>query len=453
MRAFSLAEVAEPMAASLQGPDCCFAGVTTDSRQIAAGQLFVALTGPNFDGHQFVALAAERGACAALVARGETYSVPSLQVEDTLRALGQLGRINRLQFDGPLLAITGSSGKTTVKNLLSAMLERLGPTLATAGNLNNEIGVPLTLLRLAPEHRYAVIEMGAARAGDIDYLCKLAQPGVGLLVNALPAHLQGFKSVDGVAQAKGEIFTALDNSGIAVINADSEYAPLWREMAADREQLEFGFDPGAQVWADEISQTADGGSQFRLLTPIGEVHARMRLPGRHSIANGLAAAAAALAVGADLPAIVYGLATVEPVPGRLFGAVAASGAEIIDDSYNANPGSVKAAIEVLAGRTGRRVLVMGAMAELGAGSAALHRDMGRYARELGVEEVWVVGEEAAPVAEGYGPTCQVCSDRDDLLARVADRFTAGDVVLVKGSRSAGMEAVVSGLLHTAGEDS
>ena len=253
MRSFSLAELVQPLQGSLLGVDATFDSVSTDSRHVQPGQLFVALRGDNFDGHRFVEVVAVEGAGAVLVSEPGGFPLPALQVSDTRLALGRLGALNRLHFDGPLVAITGSCGKTMVKNMLAAILQSCGPTLATEGNFNNEVGVPLTLLRLQAEHRYAVVEIGAARAGDISYLCGLASPDIAVLLNALPAHLEGFGNVEGVARAKGEILSALGGDGTAVFFADSEFSPLWRDLAAGARCLDFGFSGGAAVTALDIT--------------------------------------------------------------------------------------------------------------------------------------------------------------------------------------------------------
>jgi UDP-N-acetylmuramoyl-tripeptide--D-alanyl-D-alanine ligase len=446
MRSYALSELTEPLAARILGMDARFEAVSTDSRTIQAGELYVALSGENFDGHRFVAQVSELGACAALVSRPGPFPIPALQVDDTRRALGQLGALNRRQFSGEVVAVTGSNGKTTVKNMLAAILQSNGETLATAGNFNNEIGLPLTLLRLQSRHRYAVVEMGASRAGDISYLCELAQPTVTVLLNALPAHLQGFGSIDGVARAKGEILSALDGRGTAVINADSEYAPLWRKLAGEATCLEFGFSDQAAINAVDIKATGAEGSRFTLRSPAGDIDIHLSLSGRHNIANALAAAAAALAVGASLEQVRAGLAGLVAEPGRLDKCITSTGATLLDDSYNANPGSMMAAIDVLAGSAGRRWLVLGAMSELGEGSADLHAEMGRYARDQGIDILWATGGgDAREAASAFGESGRYFDSRDELAAAVASRVEAGDVVLVKGSRSASMETVVAAL--------
>ncbi len=451
MRAFSLAELVQPLAASLTQGDASFDSVCTDSRELRAGQLFVALGGDNFDGNEFVAAAATRGAAAALVSRAGDNAIPTLVVADTQLALGRLAALNRQQFAGTLIGITGSSGKTTVKNMIASILRRVGATLATAGNFNNEIGVPLTLLQLRPEHRYAVLEMGAARAGDIDYLCQLALPNVAVLLNALPAHLEGFGSVAAVASAKGEILSGVTAQGSVVFNADSEYAGLWRELSGSARCLDFGLAKAA-VRAADITETVAGSSSFTLHTPRGEIAITLPMPGRHNIYNALAAAAACLAAGVELAVIQAGLASVQAEPGRLQPLLAAGGVRLFDDSYNANPGSVRAAIDVLAALPGKRWLLLGEMRELGPESAALHHNIGEYAAQQGIDCLWAVGAETAHTIAGFGNGGRHFAQREALCEALRGGLSEGDVVLVKGSRSTHMETVVAAVMAGVGEE-
>lgn len=451
MRAFSLTELVQPLAASLVAGEASFDSVCSDTRELQAGQLFVALSGENFDGNKFVAAAAARGAAAALVSAPGDYAIPTLTVADTRQALGRLAALNRAHFTGTLIGITGSSGKTTVKNMIASILQRVGATLATAGNFNNEIGVPLTLLQLRPEHRYAVLEMGAARAGDIEYLCRLAAPQVSVLLNALPAHLEGFGSVAAVASAKGEILSGIAAQGTAVFNADSEYAELWRELAGSNRCLDFGLAKAA-VSAANIAESIAGSSSFTLCSPLGEIAITLPMPGRHNIYNALAAAAACLAAGVELTAIQAGLASVQSEPGRLQPLLAAGGVRLFDDSYNANPGSVRAAIDVLAALPGKRWLLLGEMRELGPDSAILHRAVGEYAAQRGIDCLWAVGAETATTVEGFGDGGRHFSERDALCAALGGKLREGDVVLVKGSRSTHMETVVAAVMAGVGKE-
>ncbi|MEE4144255.1 MAG: UDP-N-acetylmuramoyl-tripeptide--D-alanyl-D-alanine ligase [Halieaceae bacterium] len=449
MRPFSLAELETPLQAQLVGADREFIGVSTDSRQLHRGDLFVALRGEHFDGHDYLDQVAAAGAVAALVSEPADGALPQLRVADTLRALGRLGACNRALFKGPLVAITGSSGKTTVKNMVRAVLAQRGRTLATEGNLNNEIGVPLTLLALEPGVEFAVVEMGAARAGDIAWLCELGRPSVALLLNAMPAHLQGFGSVDDVAAAKGEIFDGLGEGDCAVINADMPWADDWRRRAGAAAVLDFGLTAPAAITAADVQSRGTAGVSFTAITPGGELRVNLALPGGHNVANALAAIAVGLACGLRLDEIGAGLETVQPTSGRLAAAVSPAGATVIDDCYNANPGSVRAAIDMLAGCEGRRTLVLGAMRELGPTSETLHRDIGAYARTAGLDRFWGVGPELQGAVDSFGAGGRWFADCETAIDAIGAEFGAADTVLVKGSRSTRMERVLHALLAAA----
>lgn len=446
MRPLSLSELQQPLDARLCGADSEFASVSTDSRTARSGDLFVALRGERFDGHAFLAQVEQSGVVAALVSTPVAGDLPQLQVADTQRALGLLGAYNRQMYRGPLVAITGSSGKTTVKNMVHAVLSRRGETLATQGNLNNEIGVPLTLLRLHPGVAYAVVEMGAARAGDINWLCELARPTVSLLLNAMPAHLEGFGSVEGVAAAKGEIFDRLGATDVAVINADQPFAKQWRKRAGAATVLDFALHQAAAISARNIQSRGVEGVSFTASTPEGEIAMRLALPGVHNVANALAAIAVGLACEVPLTDIRDGLESLLAVEGRTRALRSPQGASVIDDCYNANPGSVRAAIDLLAACEGRRTLILGAMLELGDDSAALHREIGEYARTAGIDQLWGVGPELAQSVEAFGENGRHFVDRSAVLSVLAGAFAAQDTVLVKGSRGAGMEHVLFALV-------
>jgi UDP-N-acetylmuramoyl-tripeptide--D-alanyl-D-alanine ligase len=446
MRPISLAELEAPLQARLVGADLEFLGVSTDSRQLARGDLFVALRGEHFDGHDYLDQVAAAGAVAALVSETADNALPQLQVADTLIALGRLAAYNRSLFKGKLVAITGSSGKTTVKNMVRAVLAQRGRTLATEGNLNNEIGVPLTLLALEPGVEFAVVEMGAARAGDIAWLCELGRPSVALLLNAMPAHLQGFGSLDDVATAKGEIFDGLGKGDCAVINADLSWADAWRHRAGEATVLDFGLSSPAAITATGVQSHGTRGVSFTAITPDGELPVNLSLPGVHNVANALAAIAVGLACGLRLDEIGAGLEAVQPTSGRLAAAVSPAGATVIDDCYNANPGSVRAAIDMLAGCEGRRTLVLGAMRELGPTSEALHRDIGAYARAAGLDRFWGVGPELQCAVDSFGSGGRWFADCEAAIDAIGQEYGAADTVLVKGSRSARMERVLHALL-------
>lgn len=446
MRDMTLSELQTPLAAQLLGVDQAFTGVSTDSRTVRAGDLFVALRGEHFDGHDYVSQVQGDGAVAALVTKPVGSSLPQLQVADTQQALGRLGAYNRQLYHGPLVAITGSSGKTTVKNMVQAVLSRRGETLATEGNFNNEIGVPLTLLRLRPGVEFAVVEMGAARAGDIAWLCELARPTVALLLNAMPAHLQGFGSVDGVAAAKGEIFDHLGASDVAVINADQPWARQWRKRAGAAAVLDFALQQPAAISARGIQSRGVEGVSFAVSTPDGDIAMRLALPGVHNVSNALAAVAVGLACKVPLADIRDGLESLRPVDGRLRSLRSSQGAVVVDDCYNANPGSVRAAIDMLAACDGRRTLVLGAMRELGDNSSTLHREIGAYALAAGIDQLWGVGPELEVCVNAFGSNGRFFEDRTAAIVALAGQFGEGDTVLIKGSRSAGMEQLLHALL-------
>lgn len=446
MRALSLDAVATLTHGKHYGENAEISSVVIDSRRVRAGSLFVALRGERVDGHDYLRQAAESGASAALVNR-QCKELPGVIVDDSQRALADLARDNRRAFRGPLIALTGSSGKTSTKEMLAAILSCNASVLATSGNHNNELGVPLTLLDISPQHAFAVIEMGAAKAGDIRYLCEFAQPDVAILTNAQAAHLQGFGSLDGVAKTKGEIFEALSPSGLAVINADDRYYSQWQAQASHCRQSSFSLiSSSADVYASDISATAEG-SQFTLHCAAGQTEVLLPLSGRHMVANALAAAAAALEVGISLSQIAEGLGGVNSTAGRLF-SQRWGGITVIDDSYNANPGSVRAAIEVLAAKPGKSLLVLGEMAELGPDAEALHRDVAAYARDASVASCAFVGEFADVMAEEFGDAGRAFADKQALLGHLPALLDNVNTVLVKGSRSSAMEEVVTALQQT-----
>lgn len=446
LEAMTLSQLVKPLGASLVGNDAQFDSVSIDARTVKPGGLFVALSGERVNGHDYLAQARENGAVAALVARQVEDSLPQLVVHDCRYALGQLGALAREAFEGPLVAITGSSGKTTVKEMLAAILRERGAVLATRGNLNNELGVPLTLLELTPEHEFAVIEMGAAALGDISYSMALAKPTLSILTNAGMAHVGRFGSPENIARAKAEILTELAADGRAVINLDSPWFEQWYQQLGKRKSLAFSLtNPTAELRADAVELDERGCPGFLLVTPQGSITVQMNLLGRHNIANALAAAGAAQLLGIDLELIRRGLSRVMPVAGRVSPAEGRSGALIIDDSYNANPTSVKAAIDILAELPGRRVLALGDMGELGDWEQDSHREVGAYAREKGLEALYAVGRLSALAVDSFGTQGRLFGTRQELVTALSAELNADTRVLVKGSRSAGMEEVVAGL--------
>lgn len=425
------------------GQDVTFNGVCSDSRAIVPGSLFIALRGPNHDGHEHVAAAAEAGAVAALVEHPVDCVIPQLIVKDSRIALGRLAAAWRQELATPLVAVTGSNGKTTVKEMCAAILGRAGNTLATRGNLNNDIGLPLTLLRLQREHRYGVIEMGANHPGEIAYLTDITRPQVAILNNAAAAHLEGFGSLEGVARAKGEIFAGLAENGVAIINADDEYAPLWRELSASRQVLTFGLEQVADVtarWQGDVY-----GSRLEVTTPVAEFQLDIALPGRHNVMNALAAIAAATALNIDSRQIIDGLESLQAVGGRLQARRGINGATVIDDSYNANPASMGAGIRVLAECDGQRYLALGDMGELGEEAAELHRHVGSEARAAGIERLYATGTLSRGAVEAFGENGHFFEQQQQLIAALLPEMKGDVTVLVKGSRSSHMERVVEAL--------
>lgn len=434
--------------ARLIGQDVAFTRVVTDTRQLRAGDLFVALKGDNFDGHDFVEKAAAVGAVGALVSREIACDLPQLLVPDSLQGLQQFAASWRKDFNLPVVAVTGSNGKTTTKQMLSAIFATRGPVLATLGNLNNHIGLPLTLLSLRKEHHTAVIEMGANHAGEIALLTRLTQPDIGLVTQAGDAHLEGFGSREGVARAKGELFVGMSAHGVAVINADDVYAGLWRELADHRSVLTFGFSAKADVQARHAEVHVDH-CTFQLITPVGIAAVRLPLPGRHNISNALGAAACGVALGMDIEHIAMGLGRVEGASGRVSWKTTAQGARLLDDSYNANPSSLRAGMELLAALPGERWLVLGGMAELGADAAKLHYEAGVVAKSLGIQRLFAFGDLAAEAAKAFGEGAEAHSELEALTLALRAGLNKDIALLVKGSRSSRMERVVATLCETA----
>jgi UDP-N-acetylmuramoyl-tripeptide--D-alanyl-D-alanine ligase len=419
-------------------------GVAIDTRKLQPGNLFVAIKGERVDGHDYLADAAAHGAIAALVTRKVDSALPQVLVDDTALALGDLASAVRAQRDVRVVGITGSNGKTTVKTLVASILSRHGRTHVSAGNYNNELGLPLSLLAMPRDTEYAVLEMGAGKPGDISYLAAIARPDIGLVTLIAPAHLARMRSIEGVAETKGALYQALPADGTAIINADDHFASFFGGLAGARKVLRFGLEHPAEVGADIIEQRVDG-SRFVLSTPRGDAEVALPLPGRHNIANALAAAAVALALDVPLDTIVAGLEQAHGVAGRLRRQVMPGDWTLIDDSYNANPSSMTAAIDTLLLADGERWLVLGDMAELGADAQALHAGIGERARERGVNRLFAVGPLGAATVEAFGAGGEHFHDKPALIAALQSQLHAGVTCLVKGSRSAGMEQVVVAL--------
>jgi UDP-N-acetylmuramoyl-tripeptide--D-alanyl-D-alanine ligase len=462
----TLRNFAQACGGRLEGADRAFAGVSSDSRTLSAGDLFVALRGPRFNGNEFAGTALAAGAAGAVVDAPQPLALAQIIVADTQAALSRAGKSWREALAIPIVGVAGSNGKTTAKEMTASILSQAGSTLATRGNLNNHIGVPLTLLRLEPRHRFAVIEMGANRAGEVAELVEAARPTVGLITNAGAEHLEGFGSLEGVARAEGETVAGLATDATAVLNADDEFVSLWRGMTAAR-VVTFGIANAADFRASDLRTTlgAQGFlTRFHLSSPLGGADIALHVGGRHNVANALGAAAAAAAAGATLEHIVAGLAAMRPVPGRLQLKKAACGAWIIDDSYNANPSSVRAGIEVLASLDGRRWLVLGDMAELGEFAADAHAQIGTFAREHGIERLLATGALAALAVERFGTGGQWFPDTEALtreLLRALASLPAGGGesgaanvrLLVKGSRVNRLERVVAALVGNTNDNS
>ncbi|MEX2479727.1 MAG: UDP-N-acetylmuramoyl-tripeptide--D-alanyl-D-alanine ligase [Gammaproteobacteria bacterium] len=444
MIAMSLQSTAATLGTTLDGADGPFEGVSTDTRTLIPGQLFFALRGPRHDAHDRLDDAAQKGAAGAVVER-PTRALPALLVDDTRRSLGVLARAWRERHTLPLLAVTGSAGKTTVKEMLAAIMAVSRRTLATRGNFNNDIGVPLTLFGLGPEHEVAVIEMGANRPGDIAWLCEIARPDVGLITLCAPAHLEGFGNVETVARSKGEIITALAPDGVAVINNEDAFAPLWREFAGRRRVVSFG--AGGMVSAHDVTLAA-GHTRFRLRLDGTDIDVSVAHAGMHNVRNALAAAAAAFAIGTSAEDIAAGLAAAVPAKGRLQRRDAGDGLTLIDDSYNANPASLRAALEVLANAAAARWLVLGDMGELGDQSLDFHEQAGQAARANGVERLFTIGPLAQRAGQAFGPQSRHFPDLPALIEglREARREQAGPVtLLIKGSRMMALDRVADAL--------
>jgi len=444
IRPLLLSDISERLNATLVNGDAQFSSLTIDTRQLQAGDLFVAIKGANFDGHAYIENARTAGAVAVVVEQQVANSLPQLVVKDSRDALGQIGAINRDNFNGAVLAITGSAGKTTVKEMSAAILMQTGNTLATQGNFNNALGVPLTLLRLAAEHQYAVLELGASSIGEIAYTAELVKPDVAVITNAAEAHIEGFGCLNNVVQAKGEILDALPEQGVAIINGDDLNAYKWISRAGARKQQVFSLDEdsGADFYARDCQLQASGAYSFELVTPQGVITVNLNQLGQHNISNALAAAAATSELGASLVDIKAGLEAVAVVAGRLASTTLANGARIIDDSYNANPESLRAAIDVLRQCEGHKILVLGDMAELGDSALHDHKEAARYALSQGIDNLMTLGSLSAHAAREFGPQGHAYEDHESLIETLRKRMNSNTTVLVKGSRSAHMERVV-----------
>lgn len=443
---FTLSQIAKLLNGKLNGNDASFESVSTDTRTLKAGELFIALKGPNFNANHLVDDAAAKKAVGALVSETVSSSIPTIQVADTRIALGQLAAFHRQQFNIPVIGLTGSCGKTTTKTMLASIMQQRAATLATQGTLNNDIGVPLTLLRLHPEHQFAVIEMGANHHGEIAYVAEMAKPNVAFITNVAPAHLEGFGDLPGVARAKGEIFQSLPANGAVIINADDAFADYWRKNVGARPITSFGIHKPAEFTAKNIHINKEGYAEFLLSTPQGEIAIQLPILGEHNIMNALAAAAAAQAVGTSLAAIKKGLETFEPAPQRLVVYKSHLGAAIIDDSYNANPLSVTAALHILAQKPGEKIFAFGEMRELGPDAPRYHQQIGETAKQLGINGLYAYGGLTELTVRAFGTKGHYFAEQTELISALRQQLHAGVTVLVKGSSSTGMKHVVAGLI-------
>ncbi len=444
----TLRDAARVAGGTLRGEDHRYGAVATDSRTLKPGALFVALRGPNFDGRDFLAAAAARGAIGAIVDRAVEHALPQIVVADALVALQSISKAWRAEFSIPIVAVAGSNGKTTAKEMIAAILSRMGVCMATHGNLNNHIGVPVTLMRLEASHRSAVVEMGANRIGDVAELTRLARPTVGLITNAGAEHLEGFGNLDGVAQGEGEMVSQLEPGATAVINADDAYAGYWRGIATARRIVTFGVHADADFMAKDTELSIERGefaTRFTLQCPLGTRLIVLKAGGAHNIGNALAAAAAASAAGASLEEIAAGLGDFRAVAGRLQLKAGARDSWIIDDSYNANPSSVRAGLEVLRSLPGQTWLVLGDMAELGEYAQDSHAHMGSYARDCGIKRLFALGPQSSRAVETFGAGAEWFSDADSLTRRLQAELIPGVTVLIKGSRVNRLERVVQAL--------
>lgn len=439
----SLDEVSAVLSAKRLGEDVFVNGLSTDTRNIKGGELFLALKGPNYDGHNFVQQAVEKGAVACLVDEKIDNDCAQVVTQDTHQALGLLAKAWRQKFNIPVIAVTGSNGKTTVKEMIASILEQNDLVMATEGNLNNDIGVPLTLFRLNASYAAAVVEMGANHTGEIEYLSNITQPDIAVVNNIGAAHLEGFGSLENTAKAKAEIFKGLSETGTAIINADDDFYPYFKKVTAQYKVLSFGLSNEADIFCKWQANTA--GSNLKVVTPKGNCEINLKLLGKHNVLNALAAIAAAIAADISLLQIVKGLESLQPVNGRLQMKPGVNNCLVIDDTYNANPTSLQAALNVLHEFSGKHFLALGDMGELGRNSEELHGNAGVYAKESGVDSLYSFGKLAAIAAKEFGNKGFCYDKHEDMVKALRKDLTAEVTLLVKGSRGTHMENVVNAL--------
>ena len=438
--------VCKTLNAEFFGKDVQFTGVSIDSRTINNNNLFFAIVGENNDGHIFVEDAIKNGAAAIIVNRRLDIKIPQLIVKDTRIALGELARDYRAQFKQPIIALTGSCGKTTTKMLITQILKTLGSVNTTVGNLNNDYGVPLTLLSMDLQAKFAVIEMGANHPKEIAYLTHIVQPDVAMITNAGPVHLEGFKSIQGVAESKGEIYQGLNANGIALINLDDKFSDYWISINVGTRYLTFGFNPSADIYISNIQTLTENQSQFKLHTLQGECEIQFNLLGEHNIRNALAAACAGIALNIPLEKIKRGLESAVAVDKRFVEKITKDGGKIIDDTYNANPLAMEMALKFLSQKSGERLLIVGDMGELGDESIYYHQELGRQAKEYGINKLYAIGEFTQHTVKSFGEQGFHFIDHNAMLKALEQQVNKNTTVLVKGSRSARMERIVDALL-------
>lgn len=443
----SMDEIAEVLSAKCVGDDIQVKGISTDTRTIKGGELFVALKGPNFDGHNFIKEALGKGAAACLV-QTSVDAEHLILTKDTHQALGLLAKAWRQRFKQPVIAITGSNGKTTVKEMIASIVSQQQTVMATHGNLNNDIGVPLTLFRLNENYDVVVIEMGANHSGEIEYLTNIALPDIAVLTNVGAAHLEGFGSLENTAKAKAEIFQGLSKNGFAIINTDDAFSEYFKDVTTEYKVISFGIKNKADVMCEWESGIE--GSSLNVSTPVGRCEIKLKLLGRHNVMNALASIAAAIAADISLEQIVKGLEELKPVNGRLQIKRGLNNSRVIDDTYNANPTSLHAALNVLHDFSGKRFLALGDMGELGNHAADLHIDAGIYAKQSGVDSLFSYGELAEKAAKEFGDNGFCYDKHEDMIDALRDELTQDVTLLVKGSRSMHMENVVNALTMVEG---
>jgi UDP-N-acetylmuramoyl-tripeptide--D-alanyl-D-alanine ligase len=446
----SLKDIANVLNAELHGADVRFHGVSINTRDISANNLFIAIKGATFDGHQFIADAKEAGAVAAVVSCATDIDIPHIVVPDTTLAMGQIAKFWREQVNIPFIGITGSCGKTTTTQMTGAILNQVSATLVPKGNKNNQWGVPITLFRLSAHDQFAVIEMGADRPGEIKYLTEIVQPNVSIITNVAPVHLEvsegiGFDSIDGVFKEKSEIFRTLSKDGTAIVCADDTYFPQWQQMLSDKKLISFGLSEQANVRATNLQANSNMQYRFDLVTPQGNIAIQLSSLGRHNVVNALAAAAACLAVGVSLEVIQLGLADVPVVSGRMIKMAAKNGAVLIDDSYNSNVRSANAVLDMLHEQAGKTIAILGDMLEMGVAGPAAHRQVGEYAKSLHIDHFFALGEQAKSMAEGFGAEAKHFMTHEALIATVMPLLDEDTILVVKGSFGMSMDKIVIGL--------